>query len=193
MSGWSNIFLQLITCLGPVPTPAVGEGLLEGWQGSIELQGFSWDASYKPKTKNEPEGGGSLLGSVASAASSLLGLAGEAQFDMGQLEFTKRFDISSAQIHTALDNQWPVISASITVLNIKQGGRAIHEPGFTLLATDGLFKEASLSVKPQGNGVELVETVKMSFQSIVVTYLKRTGKDNIPTNPFIFKRAKAPS
>ena len=45
MSGWSNIFLQLITGLGPVPTPAVGEGLLEGWQGSIELQGFNWEAS----------------------------------------------------------------------------------------------------------------------------------------------------
>jgi len=191
MSGWSNIFLQLITGLGPVPTPAVGEGLLEGWQGSIELQGFNWEASYKPKTKNEA--GGGLLGSIGSAASSLLGIAAEAQFEMGELEFTKRFDISSAQIHTALDNQWPVISASITVLNIKQGGRAIHEPGFTLLATDGLFKEATIAARPQGNGVELVETVKMSFQSIVVTYLKRTGKDNVPTNPFFFKRAKAAS
>jgi type VI protein secretion system component Hcp len=177
--------MQLITGAGP----AVGEGLLQGWQGSIELQSFSWTANYKPKTKNEPKGGGSLLGAVADAASSLIGLGGEAQFDMGQLEFTKRFDIASAQIHTCLDNALPVLSASITVLNIKQGGRAIHEPGFTLVATDGLFKEASLEVHPQGNSVELVETVKLSFQSIVVTYLKRTGKDNVPTNPFFFKRA----
>ena len=37
MSG-SNIFMQLITATGPV----LGEGLLEGFEGSIELKEFGW-------------------------------------------------------------------------------------------------------------------------------------------------------
>ena len=35
---WSNIFCQIITPAGPV----IGEGLLSGWQTSIELTGFDW-------------------------------------------------------------------------------------------------------------------------------------------------------
>lgn len=180
---WSNIFLQLITATGPV----IGEGLLQGWQTSIELQGFNWNAKLKDDAEPEKKKGLSL----GSALSSIAGIGGnESRFEMGQLEFTKRFDIASAQIHTCLDNHLPVLSASITVLNIKQGGRAIHEPGYTLVATDGHFDEVSLELRPSGNGVELIETVKMTFQMIVISYLKRMGKDNIPTNPFIFKRAK---
>ena len=178
---WSNIFLQLITPTGPV----IGEGLLEGFQTSIELQGFKW--AIKGNTEHEKEKALTLGG----ALSSLAGLAGdETGVTMDDLEFTKRFDISSAMIHTCLANHLPVLSASITVLNIKQGGRAIHQPGFTLVATDGYFTEADLDLKPSGNGVELVETVKLKFNMVVVSYLKRTGKDNIPTNPFIFKAPK---
>ena len=178
--GWSNIFLQLITGAGPV----LGEGLLQGWQTSIELESFKWGCTLKDDT--EPEKG--LAGGVMGALKSLAGVGGdESRFEVNQLEFTKRFDIGSAQIHTCLDNRLPVLSASITVLNIKQGGRAIHEPGFTLVATNGEFKEASLELRPSGNAVELVETVKMTFEMIVISYLKRVGKDNIPTNPFVFK------
>jgi type VI protein secretion system component Hcp len=190
MSGWSNMFMQLVTGLGPVPAPVLGEGLLQGWEGSIELLSFDWDAEYKePDTKSKK--GGSLLSGLASAAASLIGVADDGTFNPGELTFKKRFDIASAQIHTALDNGWPVISCSITVLNIKQKGRAIHEPGFTLVATDGLFISADLSASGSGNSCELVETVKMSFQNIVITYLKRTGKDNVPTNPFFFNKAKS--
>ena len=39
---WSNIFLQLITVTGPV----IGEGLLAGWETSIELDSFKWDCNY---------------------------------------------------------------------------------------------------------------------------------------------------
>ena len=176
---WSNIFLQLITPTGPV----IGEGLLQGWQTSIELQSFKW--SIKGNTEHDKEKKLSLGG----ALSSLAGIGGdETGVEMGDLEFTKRFDIASAMIHTCLDNHLPILSASITVLNIKQGGRAIHEPGFTLVATDGYFTSADLDLKPSGNAVELMETVTLKFKMIIVSYLKRVGKDNIPTNPFIFKK-----
>ena len=179
---WSNIFFQVITPTGPI----IGEGLLEGFQTSIELQGFRWGMSAERDAEKESSGL-----SLGGALKSLAGVGGdEARVTLEQLEVTKRFDIASAMIHTCIDNHVPILSASITVLNIKQGGRAIHQPGFTLVATDGYFTETSLDLKPSGNAVELVETVKLNFKMIVISYLKRTGKDNVPTNPFIFKKAE---
>ena len=180
---WSNIFLQLITPTGPV----IGEGLLEGWQTSIELDTFSWDLTYNADAAPDPKGG--LMGALSSAAggavSGLLGLSGK-NVKMGELKMEKRFDIASAMIHTCLDNHIPIISASITVLNIKHGGRAIHQPGFTLVATDGYFTKAELDLTPTGNGVEVKEKLELHFKSIVISYLKAVGKDNIPTNPFFY-------
>ena len=175
---WSNIFLQLVTPAGPV----IGEGLLEGWQTSIELDKFEWSAEYKKSTKEET---GGLGGALSGAVSGLLGLSGK-NMQMKALTLYKRFDIASAMIHTCLDNHIPIISASITVLNIKHGGRAIHQPGFTLVATNGYFTEIDLDMAPSGNGVEIKEKLTFEFRSIVVSYLKPVGKDNIPTNPFIY-------
>ena len=110
--------------------------------------------------------------------------------DMKELEFEKRFDIASAMMHTCLDNHIPIISASITVLNIKHGGRAIHEPGFVLVAADGYITDVDLAMTPSGSGVEVKETVKLKFKSIVITYLKKVGKDNLPTNPFTYTAPK---
>jgi type VI protein secretion system component Hcp len=181
---WSNIFLQLITMTGPI----IGEGLLDGWETSIELEKFSWDVTVKEKTQQVSTGG--VLGALKSAAKGgLLGIGGN-NLDMGVLSMTKRFDIASSMIHTCIDNDIRILSASITVLNIKQGGRAIHEPGFTLVATDGYFRDVQLDMAPtSGNAVEVKETITMEFNAIVVSYLKRVGKDNIPTNPFFYKAA----
>jgi len=176
---WSNIFLQLVTLTGPV----IGEGLLNGWETSIELDKFSWGLQYNESADAPAEGG---FGSVVSAGASLIGLGADKNVSMGKLEMWKRFDIASAMIHTCLDNHLPILSASITVLNIKQGGRAIHQPGFTLVATNGYFDEVELDMEPSGNGVEVKEHLTLHFNSIVISYLKRAGKDNIPTNPFFF-------
>lgn len=175
---WSNIFLQLVTGAGPV----VGEGLLEGWQMSIELESFEWGCEYKPSHDPASKGG---LGGLAGAAAGALGLTGK-NIKLSPLKMTKRFDIASSQIHFCIDRDLPVISASITVLNIKQGGRAIHEPGFTLLATDGYFRDVALTMSPSGHAVEVKEVITLEFKSIVVTYLKKVGKDNVPTNPFFY-------
>ena len=43
---------------------------------------------------------------------------------------------------------------------------------------------------PSGSGVEVKETVKLKFNSIVITYHKKVGKDNLPTNPFTYTAPK---
>ena len=169
----SNIFLQLITATGPV----VGEGLLEGWEGSIELKDFSWGMhALKDPIKK------SALGALGS----MVGVGKTVTMKMEPLKFTKRFDVASAQIHLCLDNHLPVVSASITVLHIKQKGRMIHEPGFVLLATNGYFSDVEIELSQDGNMAELTETVKLNFENISITYLKTVGKDNVPTAPFFF-------
>ena len=179
---WSNIFLQLITPTGPV----IGEGLLTGWETSIELESFKWDLEMNPSPEAAKKGLGKSLGGKALA---MLGVGGE-NMNMGNLVLEKRFDIASAMIHTCLDNHLPIVSASITVLNIKHGGRGIHQPGFTLVAADGYITDVSLKMTPNGNGVEVKEEITFDFKSIVISYLKKSGKDNIPTNPFYYVAPK---
>ena len=179
---WSNIYLELITLTGPV----IGEGLLDGWETSIELDSFSWGMDIKPVKKDES---GGMFGGLGGKMLGVLGVGGN-RVSMKELKMEKRFDISSAMIHTCLDNNLPIISASITVLNIKQGGRSIHEPGFTLVATNGYFTDVSLSMSATGHAVEVKESLTLHFDTIVVSYLKRLGKDNIPTNPFYYSTPK---
>lgn len=173
----SNIFMQLITGAGPI----MGEGLLEGWEGSIELREFEWGMHALKDPKPKASG---LLGAAASAAAAAVGVGKPISIKMEPLRFTKRFDVASAQIHTCLDNHLPVLSCTITVLNIMQGGRSIHQPGFVLMATNGYFASSKLSVERDGEGVELLETVVLNFKNIKLVYNKRLGKDNLPTAPF---------
>lgn len=175
----SNIYLQLITATGPV----VGEGLLEGFEGSIELKKFGW--SLEAKIDALP------LGSLASrftpgAALKALGVGSTIAMETGLITFEKRFDVASSQIHFCIDNKLKVVSASITVLHIKQKGRAIHEPGFVLTATDGYFQDATIKAGADGDMTEVNETVKLKARYFTMTYLKRAGKDNVPTAPFIW-------
>ena len=181
---WSNIYLELISVTGPI----VGEGLLDGWETSIELEKFDWGMTYNTDG-DDPDSGGGVLGAIGGAVKGLLGIGGN-RAKMNVLTFDKRFDISSAMIHTCLDKHLPIISASITVLNIKHGGRAIHEPGFVLLATDGYFTDVKLSMSSDGHSVVVRESLTLTFDSIVISYLKRVGKDNIPMNPFFYTNPK---
>ncbi|MGH8796393.1 MAG: type VI secretion system tube protein Hcp [Caldimonas sp.] len=175
---WSNVFLQLVTVTGPV----IGEGLLPlPFTGAIELLDFSWSMNVLKPPK--PKGA-----SLASLASLITG--GDAKnVRLGALEFTKRFDLASSGIMSALDNHEKVIMATITVLNILQTNRMVHEPGFTLVCTDGYFSEVGVALQQSGNAGEVVEKVTLNFKSIVMTYLKRVGEDNMPTNPFVYKKA----
>ena len=158
----------------------MGEGLLEGWEGSVELLEFSWGMHALKDPK--PSAGG--LAGARSAAAAMAGVGKPVTIKMEPLVFVKRFDVGSSQLHFCVDNHLPVVSASITVLHIKQQGRAIHQPGLVLLATDGYFAECSFEVRDDGNSKELVETYTLNFKNIKMTYLKTLGKDNLPTAPF---------
>ncbi|MFG6413076.1 hypothetical protein ACG02S_04105 [Roseateles sp. DC23W] len=177
----SNIFLQLITGAGPV----VGEGLLEGWEGSVELLEFDWGM----KALKDPKSKGSGLAGVAAAAAAMAGLGKSVSIKMEPLKFKKRFDVGSSQMHFCLDNHLPVVSATITVLHIKQQGRAIHQPGFVLACTMGHFSSCKLDVSVDGLSTELIETWTLNFKSIKMMYLKTLGKDNLPTAPFFYPTA----
>lgn len=172
----SNIFMQLVTGAGPV----VGEGLLEGWEGSIEIQEFSWGMH----ALKDPKGRAGGLAGAASAAASMAGLGKSVTVKMEPLVFKKRFDVASSQMHFCLDNHLPVASASITVLHVKQQGRAVHQPGFVLMCTQGYFADCILQVLDDGNAKEVVETWTLNFKNIKISYLKIVGKDNLPTAPF---------
>lgn len=168
--------MQLITGAGPV----VGEGLLEGFEGSVEILEFGWGmkALKDPKTK------ASGLAGVAAAAASMAGLGKAVTIQMQPLTFKKRFDVGSSQMHFCLDNHLPVVSASITVLHVKQQGRVIHQPGFVVVCTQGYFSDCELDVSDDGLSKEVTESWTLNFKNIKVMYLKTLGKDNLPTPPF---------
>jgi hypothetical protein len=170
--------MQLVTGAGPV----VGEGLLEGFEGSVELLGFDWGMT----ALKDPKAKGSGLAGVAAAAASMAGLGKPVTIQMEPLKFKKRFDVGSSQMHFCLDNHLPVVSATITVLHMKQQGRAIHQPGFVLACTMGYFAECHLEVSDGGMSKEVIENWTMNFKSIKMMYLKTLGKDNLPTAPFFY-------
>jgi type VI protein secretion system component Hcp len=193
---WSNIYLQLITATGPV----LGEGLLDGWEGSIELRSFDWGMGAR--TVADQSGAGFGLGGLKSA----IGLSKNVPIEMEPLTFTKRFDVGSSMIHTCLDNHIPVISASITVLHFSPSalpkgtagdvlGAAspvanvvggLHKPGFILLATDGYFESVDINLEQDGLMSELVETVTLNFKTISISYVKPIGPAAVPMPPFIY-------
>lgn len=179
----TNVYLQLITATGPV----IGEGLLEGWQGSIELRNFGWGAEFEEDDKI-----GKKKSGLGAGLMKMIGAGETGNFKMNPLTFQKRFDVASSQIHFCVDNHLKVISASITVLHIKHGGRALHQPGFVLLATNGYITSVDIKAQSDGNAIELIEDVTLEFENITMTYLKKTGKDNVPTAPFTFTKPKDP-
>jgi type VI protein secretion system component Hcp len=191
---WSNIYLQLITATGPV----LGEGLLDGWEGSIELRSFDWGMGAR--TVADQSGAGFGLGGLKSA----IGLSKNVPIEMEPLTFTKRFDVGSSMIHTCLDNHVPVISASITVLHFSPSAlpkgtagdvlsatpagslQGLHKPGFILLATDGYFESVDINLEQDGLMSELVETVTLNFKTISISYVKPIGPAAVPMPPFIY-------
>jgi len=209
--GWSNIFLQMIA--GMPPLPVVGEAWLDGWWTQIELEKFSWSMSVKTNAKRDATGigtavagaaaaaGGAVAGNVAglggavgiAAAATAAAIAAAAlakgdkpEIEPGVLRMWKRFDIASSRLHTVIDNNMPVVSALITVIHIKPQGATLHQPGFTLLATDGFLEKVDVTMERGDKGVEVVEEFDMHYKSIVITYSKRLGANNVPMAPFIY-------
>jgi len=180
MSGGSgtNIFMSLITTRGPV----IGEALKEGMQTAIEVEKFSW--SFKVKEVNK-DGGKFSLPSKASMLM-MAGIGSSSQAEMGTISLEKKFDLASPMLHAAVDNRWKIITGTITVLHIKPGDRPIHQPGFILNFGGGEIKKADVKMSGSGSSADLTETLTFNPSWISITYLRSVGKDNVPTNPFIF-------
>jgi type VI protein secretion system component Hcp len=170
----SNIYLRLITVTGPV----IGEGLLEGWETSIELKSFDWGMKVDAQHKGSKVG----LGSLAS----MVGLGKNISVTPGELEFTKRFDVASSHIHLCTDNHIKVLTATITVLHMKPNAIPPHAPGFVLNVMDGYFKSVELSLDTDGKLAELTEKVTMTYKAIQMQYLKPIAGQPTPMAPFFY-------
>jgi len=219
-AGWSNIFLQMMAG-DPIPLPVIGEGQLElPWTTQIELVSFSWDIKYKHEYKDRSGGslGGALAGmaagagggmaagavggqaglaaaAVAAAAAAALaaGTEKKGKVELGVLKIVKRFDIASARLQSCADNNIKIFSALISVLHIKGGGHLIHEPGFTLLATDGYIEKVDVEMEKTDKGVEVIEKLDLQFRNIVIAYSKRLLEHNIPMPPFKYDSPPEPA
>jgi hypothetical protein len=220
-AGWSNIFMQMLAG-DPIPLPVIGEGQLElPWATQVELVSFGWDIKYKHEYKDRSESGG--LGSavagmavgagagmaagaaggqaglaaaaVAAAAASALAAIGEkkGKVELGVLKIVKRFDIASARLQSCADNNIKIVSALISVLHIKGGSHLIHEPGFTLLATDGYIEKVDIEMEKTDKGVEVIEKIDLHFRNIVIAYSKRLLEHNIPMPPFKYDSPPEPA
>ncbi len=178
--GWTNVFMHLITMTGPV----VGEGFATGFNGGIELMDFKLGFGVERQSS----------GSVAEHAKAIIGLGKEQSFTMDKLTFTKRFDASSPLIMYAIDNDLLVVTATISVIGMLQTGKPIHEPGLVIVLADGKFIDIKTNFKEDGRGAVVEDEITMSFNSIVMTYMRDTitGKDQtnrIPTLPFVYKKS----
>ena len=188
---WSNIFCQIIGATGPV----IGEGLLSGWQTSIELEGFEWgmDVEQSHEPDLDP------LAAAARAAASASPIRPVTyEVEAKNLTLKKRFDIASSDIHMLLDLQLPIVSVSITVLHISPSGQTFHRPGFVILATDCKIESAEVTLAKAGDkGVEVKETIVVSYKTITITYLRSipgpTGREPIPMPPFIYTKPEPPA
>jgi len=220
---WSNIFLQLMAGNTPpkIGLPVIGESQLAfPWTTQIELLSFTWDMEFHLDDAEEKESG-SLLGAAAGMAAGVAGgnlagaVGGQAglavaaaaaataaaikdfqkipMIRMGVLKMKKRFDIASSRIHACIDQDIPINSALISVLHIKQGGNSIHEPGFSLLATNGYFEKVDVSMEKGDKGVDVIEDLELRFKNIVVTYSKRLAEHDIPMPPFVYVAPKDPT
>ncbi len=170
----SNIYMRLVLLTGPV----IGEGLLHGWETSIELKAFNFDGQYTRKR----EAG---LGLASLAA--MIGLTGAPNFTMRSMTFSKRFDVASSAMHLAVDHKVPILTAAITVLHMMPNKIPPHTPGVVVNTQGGHLTKVDLKLGNDGKMAELTETYNMQFDMIEMLYLKPVNGQPIPTAPFFHK------
>jgi hypothetical protein len=151
----------------------VGAGVAAGAIGAVSGSGEATQAAL-------------AAAAAAAAVASLADAAGKkrGKCTLGVLRIVKRFDIASSRLQSCADNNVNIFSALISVLHIKGGGHLIHEPGFTLLATDGYIEKVDIEMEKTDKGVEVVEKLDIQFRNIVIAYSKRLLEHNIPMPPF---------
>ena len=180
-----------------------GESKTEGYEGQIEVGGFDWNfgrtnsnrdrASHEKAERDfeanreanqdaidtgiDPRTGKEM------ASSDLFKLRREMlikrlppsnQVSLKEFNFTKRFDLSSTVMLSALNSQDEIKEACFTVLRFGQASKdstVMHAPIYTVKLRRGRVSALEMAVRSEGNsGWELVDTVAFKYRSVDVEY-----------------------
>ena len=196
-----SIFLSLtFTRYGRVD----GESKTEGYEGQIEIGGLDWsfgrpnsntDRASNEKAEREfeasrqanqdaidtgidPRTGKELSGpELFKLRREMLGkriMPSSNQVSLKEFNFTKRFDLSSTVMLSALNSQDEIKEAIFTVLRFGQPSKdstVLHSPIYTVKLRRGRVSALTMAVQSEGNaGWSLVDTVAFKYRSVDVEY-----------------------
>ena len=181
-----------------------GESKTEGYEEQIEVGGFDWnfgrpnsntDRASQEKAEREFEanreanqdaidtGIDSRTGKELSSADlfklrrEMLGkkiMPSSNQVQLKEFNFTKRFDLSSTVMLSALNSQDKIKEACFTVLRFGQPSKdstILHSPIYTVKLRRGRVSALTMAVQSEGNaGWALVDTVAFKYRSVDVEY-----------------------
>ncbi len=181
-----------------------GESKTEGYEGQIEVGGFDWnfgrpnsntdrashekaerdfeasrqanqdaiDSGIDPRTGKEMSGPD--LFKLRREMLSKRIVASSNQVALKEFNFTKRFDLSSTVMLSALNSQDEIKEALFTVLRFGQPSKdstVLHSPIYTVKLRRGRVSALTMAVQSEGNaGWALVDTVAFKFRSVDVEY-----------------------
>ena len=181
-----------------------GESRTEGYEGQIEVGGFDWnfgrpnsntDRASSEKAEREfeknrqanqdaidtgidPSTGKELAsGDLFKLRRDMLSkriLPSSNQVSLKEFNFTKRFDLSSTVMLSALNSQDEIKEACFTVLRFGQPSKdstVLHSPIYTVKLRRGRVSALTMAVQSEGNaGWALVDTVAFKYRSVDVEY-----------------------
>ncbi|MEO7152756.1 MAG: type VI secretion system tube protein Hcp [Burkholderiaceae bacterium] len=191
-----------------------GESKTEGYEGQIEVGGFDWnfgrnnsnsDRASHEKAELEFEGKRQRnqdaidtgidpdTGEEMKAEDrrklriEMLGrriLPSSNQVSLKEFNFTKRFDLSSTVMLSALNSQDEIKEACFTVLRFGQASKdstVMHTPIYTVKLRRGRVAALTMQVQSEGNsGWALVDTVAFKYRSVDVEYFPVPKVDATP-------------
>ncbi len=166
---WSNILCKVIRNSGPI----VGEALLMGWQTDIPVNGFSWSLALEEQALKADRDMGEEL-EMAAGSTALAPVDQKAK--AGSFTLKKRFDVSSAELHSLVDqpdDDDEDVQVVVTVLHTAHGrGMVVNLPGFVITLDKCSFKNVSTELSRSDKGVDVMETYIIDFRSITMLYMK---------------------
>lgn len=146
--GWSQIFLKITFDGGGLVR---GESELSGYEGQIVVNDFDWSMSAgKDVVKNGK--------SVAR------------RLNMESLTISKRFDVSSTELMSALRKRDRVKTARVTVAQgfaVANGDMSLRD-AFVVEIQDGYIEDISLNMVADGKAMVLQEELSIRYSKIKV-------------------------
>ena len=181
-----------------------GESKTDGYEGQIEVGGFDWsfgrpnsntDRAAHEKAEREfavsrqanqdaidtgidPRTGKELSGAerfqLIKTMTGKLIVPSSNQVSLKEFNFTKRFDLSSTVMLSALNSQDEIKEACFTVLRFgatTKDSTVLHSPIYTVKLRRGRVSALTMAVQSEGSaGWALVDTVAFKYRSVDVEY-----------------------